>query len=108
MNYSKHPQKIPIQEFHKTTSQDFGPSIWAQTILLHLAENAETYYSKHPQKIPIQEFHKTTSQDFGPSFVFFCRFTNPQHNGLHVTTLLFIKKSIKVRSQRSRRRTREE
>jgi hypothetical protein len=71
MNYSKHPQKTPIQEFLKTASQDFGPSIWAQTILLHLTENAETYYSKHPQKIPIQEFHKTASQDFGPSFVFF-------------------------------------
>ena len=28
MYYSKHPQKTPIQEFHKTTFPTFGPSVW--------------------------------------------------------------------------------
>lgn len=71
MNYSKHPRKTSIQELTKTAFPNFWTIRLRQTIMLHLAENAETYYSKHPQKIPIQEFHKTASQDFGPSFVFF-------------------------------------
>ena len=69
-----------------------------RTIFLKPAITLKSSYSKHPPKWPNQEFHKTASQDFGPSFANFLRIYNPQHNGVHVTTLLFINKSIKVRS----------
>ncbi len=70
------------QEFHKTASQDFRPSVWAQTILLHLTKMD---YPKHPPKMANQEFYKTAFQDFRPSLA-----TNdsaPYHqNGLSKTS----------------------
>ena len=92
IDYSKHPRKMANQEFAKTTFPTFGPSF--EKSLATLKSN----YSKHPRKMDNQEFGKTASQDFEPSFANFLRIYNPQHNGVHVTTLLFIKKSIKVRS----------
>ncbi len=61
IKYSKHPPKMANQEFHKTTSPSFRPSVCAQTILLHFTKMD---YSKHPPKMANQEFAKTASQDF--------------------------------------------
>jgi hypothetical protein len=66
------------QEFHKTASHYFGPSVWAKTILLHFTKMD---YSKHPPKMANQEFHKTALTTFRPSFAFFRRKYKPLHNG---------------------------
>jgi len=71
MDYSKHPQKWPIQEFHKTTFTTFGPSVCDKLLHSISPKYVATIYSKHPRKWPIQEFHKTASQSFGPFMRYF-------------------------------------
>ena len=82
------------QEFDKTGCATFGPSF-----ATNYSAPSHRSYSKHPRKMANQEFDKTGYTTFGPSFEYFCRFSNPQHNGKDDVASSHMHQSIKVRSR---------
>lgn len=101
-NIQNIPEKRPCKNSTK------WPFQLSNNLLEKNKKVARTFFPNIPGKRPTKNFANQLPQLSDHLLHFlrvFRRFANPLHNGVHVTTCLFIKKSIKVRSAKWGRRT---
>ena len=62
INYSKHPRKPPTQEFRKTASQDFGPSVCCKRLCSISPKLPKWIIQNIPENHPPKNFAKRLSK----------------------------------------------
>ena len=97
-NYPKHPPKTSNQEFGKMAFTTFGPSVCDKRFCSISPKLSKRIIQNIPQKRPTKNSEKRLSKILDHLLYFFCRFTNPHHNGHNADCATHGVQSIKVRS----------